>query len=238
MKEKWNAKCVVLETSGVGAALGNALLKREGARGWFCSNDPALGKVERATAQTPKIERKRVYLPTTAPWLETFEIRGRDLSKFEVRRSGRTRWSNSSPCSIIATVGPLTSQPSASTASSRSDGIVTALRACGVLGGRVAHADEQDQLQRVSIPARDHSASDLALPPLHPQPARRRGLVGGTRSGGVLRDRSALGEPFRTDDRGRPTKASPEASHDLASRRGLSENRRPYGLSLAGRRRS
>jgi len=63
----------VLETSGVGAALGNALLKREGARGWFCSNDPALGKVERATAQTPKIERKRVYLPTTAPWLETFE---------------------------------------------------------------------------------------------------------------------------------------------------------------------
>jgi hypothetical protein len=32
---------------------------------------------------------------------------------------------------------------------------------------------------------------------------------------------------FRTDDRGRPTKASPEASRNLASRRGLSENRRP-----------
>src|SRR5208337_964233 len=43
---------------------------------------------------------------------------------------------------------------------------------------------------------------------------------------------TALGEPFRTDDRGRPTKASPETSHDLASGRGLSENRRPYGLSL------
>jgi predicted phage terminase large subunit-like protein len=73
MKEKWNAGCVVLETSGVGAAIGNALLKREGARRWFCDNDPKLGKVERATAQTPKIERKRVYLPVSAPWLETFE---------------------------------------------------------------------------------------------------------------------------------------------------------------------
>ena len=30
------------------------------------------------------------------------------------------------------------------------------------------------------FPARDHSASDLALPPVHPQPARRRGFVGGT----------------------------------------------------------
>ena len=73
MKEKWNAGCVVLETSGVGAAVGNALLKREGARRWLCPHEPNLGKVERATAQTPKIERKRVYLPTSAPWLETFE---------------------------------------------------------------------------------------------------------------------------------------------------------------------
>ena len=35
--------------------------------------DPKLGKVERAIAQTPKIERKRVYLPISAPWLEAFE---------------------------------------------------------------------------------------------------------------------------------------------------------------------
>ena len=27
----------------------------------------------RAIAQTPTIERKRVYLPVSAPWLETFE---------------------------------------------------------------------------------------------------------------------------------------------------------------------
>ena len=43
----------------------------------------------------------------------------------------------------------------------------------------------------------------------------------------VLRDGSASGEPFRTDDRSQLAKASPEASHDVASGRGLSENRRP-----------
>jgi predicted phage terminase large subunit-like protein len=71
MKEKFNAGCVVLETAGVGLAIGNAVVKREGARRWLY--DPTLGKVERAIAQTPKIERKRIYLPVNAPWLETFE---------------------------------------------------------------------------------------------------------------------------------------------------------------------
>jgi predicted phage terminase large subunit-like protein len=73
MKEKWNAGCVILETAGVGVAIGNALLKHEGSRRWLCPNDPKLGKEERALAQTPKMERKRVYLPMSAPWLETFE---------------------------------------------------------------------------------------------------------------------------------------------------------------------
>jgi predicted phage terminase large subunit-like protein len=73
MKEKYNAGCVVLETAGVGRAIGIALNKRADASRWLCPYDPALGKVERAIAQTPKIERKRVYLPVSAPWLETFE---------------------------------------------------------------------------------------------------------------------------------------------------------------------
>ena len=73
MKDKFKASCVVLETAGVGLAIGNALVKREGARRWLCPYDPTLGKVERAIAQTPKIERKRIYLPVNAPWLETFE---------------------------------------------------------------------------------------------------------------------------------------------------------------------
>jgi hypothetical protein len=49
--------------------------------------------------------------------------------------------------------------------------IVTSIKGCEVLDGRVAHADEEDQLQRVSFPAGDPSASDLALPPIHAQPA-------------------------------------------------------------------
>ena len=73
MKEKHNASSVVLETSGVGIAIGNALWKRSDAWSWLHPHDPKLGKVERAIAQTPKIERKRVYLPMSAPWLETFE---------------------------------------------------------------------------------------------------------------------------------------------------------------------
>ena len=73
MKEKYNASSVVLEISGVGIAIGNALVKRPEAWSWLHPHDPKLGKVERAIAQTPKIERKRVYLPVSAPWLETFE---------------------------------------------------------------------------------------------------------------------------------------------------------------------
>src|SRR5271169_4067180 len=107
-------------------------------------------------------------------------------------------------------------------ASATATGTVTAFRACGVLGGRIADADDQDQLQRVSIPARNHSAGEMALPPVYAESSRRRGFVGGARRRGVLRDRSAVGEPFRTDDRGRPTKTSAETSLDLASGRGLS----------------
>jgi predicted phage terminase large subunit-like protein len=62
-----------LETAGVGLTIGNSLLRREGAPFWLIGSNPSLGKVERALTQTPKIERKRVYLPVSAPWLETFE---------------------------------------------------------------------------------------------------------------------------------------------------------------------
>ena len=85
--------------------------------------------------------------------------------------------------------------------------------ALGLRSGRWPNnrADAENQLRRIPLPARDHSPSDIVLPPVHPQLAQRRGFVGGTWSGGVLRDGSALGEPFRTDDRGRLAKASPEA---------------------------
>ena len=89
MKQKHNASSVVLETAGVGVAIGNAIVKRPGGWSWLHPHDPKLGKVERAIAQTPKIERKRVYLPVSAPWLETFEFGGRCVSDVKIRRPGR-----------------------------------------------------------------------------------------------------------------------------------------------------
>ncbi|MGD1039179.1 MAG: phage terminase large subunit [Roseiarcus sp.] len=84
MKQKYNAGFVILEVSGVGKAIGNFLLKRQGIHEWFLWTEPRLGKLERAMAQTPKIERKYVYLPMKADWLETFEaeIAAFPLSKF------------------------------------------------------------------------------------------------------------------------------------------------------------
>jgi predicted phage terminase large subunit-like protein len=73
MKQKYNATFVILEVSGVGKAIGNAILKHANSRSWFCWTEPTLGKVERAIAQTPKIERKYIHLPEAADWLETFE---------------------------------------------------------------------------------------------------------------------------------------------------------------------
>src|SRR5271165_1281063 len=86
---------------------------------------------------------------------------------------------------------------------------------CRISEGAIAGCHEENQLCGLPVPARDHSSGDMALPSVHPQLARRRGFVGGTRSGGVLRDGSALGEPFRTADRGRLAKAPAETPHDL-----------------------
>jgi hypothetical protein len=47
--------------------------------------------------------------------------------------------------------------------------IVTPRRACSPSGGPVAEGDEENQLLRVPVPARDHSSSNMALPPVHPQ---------------------------------------------------------------------
>jgi predicted phage terminase large subunit-like protein len=109
MRQKYNAHVVVLEISGHGRAIRNALLRREGSYLWLHGTDPTLGKVERAIAQTPKIERKRVYLPVSAPWLETFEseVAAFPLSKyadqvdsmvhFLTSLDWRVRWTNNLP---------------------------------------------------------------------------------------------------------------------------------------------
>ena len=73
LREKFNAGVVILEVSGVAKPLGERLIRHEGARRWLLSTDPELGKVERAMAQTPKVERRRIYLPQKADWLDVFE---------------------------------------------------------------------------------------------------------------------------------------------------------------------
>ncbi len=73
LRDKFRANQVVLEVSGIGKAIQQSLrhLQRDGR--WLYCTEPTLGKVERATVQTPKIERGRVFLPVRADWLETFE---------------------------------------------------------------------------------------------------------------------------------------------------------------------
>ena len=71
MQAKYKADFVILEITGLGTPIANALCQPRPP--WLMTTDPDLGKVERAIAETPKIERKRVYLPSTAPWLATFE---------------------------------------------------------------------------------------------------------------------------------------------------------------------
>lgn len=73
LREKWNAGVVILEASGAAKPLASRLLQHHGGFRWLLTTDPKLGKVERATAETPKIERRRVYLPKKADWLDTFE---------------------------------------------------------------------------------------------------------------------------------------------------------------------
>src|SRR5665213_4381187 len=48
-------------------------------------------------------------------------------------------------------------------------------------------------------PTGDHSPSDLALSPVHPQLSRRRGLARGARNCNFVRDSPTLGESFRAD---------------------------------------
>lgn len=73
LRADYNANFVIIEASGLGKALCAGLLRQPGVGPWLMWDEPKLGKIERAIAQTPKIERKRVYLPNNTPWLEAFE---------------------------------------------------------------------------------------------------------------------------------------------------------------------
>jgi phosphate/sulfate permease len=81
------------------------------------------------------------------------------------------------------------------------EGIVTSPGKLRFLWLAGSQQDEENQLQRLPVPTSDHSAGDLALPPVHLELARRRRLAGGARPYRLLRVHSAVDKPFRADDR-------------------------------------
>lgn len=84
LAKKHQAHQVIIETSGIGKAVFQEVRKDEALLGRLMGHNPKEGKVERATVQVPKVERKRVYLPMAAPWLEAFEaeVTGFPLTKY------------------------------------------------------------------------------------------------------------------------------------------------------------
>ncbi len=84
LQKKHHADFVILETTGIGKAVYQDARKDPDLAGKLVHHDPKLGKVERATMQVPKIERRRVHLPKAAPWLEVFEaeVAAFPLSKY------------------------------------------------------------------------------------------------------------------------------------------------------------
>jgi predicted phage terminase large subunit-like protein len=72
-KKKYRADQVLVERVGVGHILAQELGKYQTTGKWLMEFQPNAAKLARAEGQTPKIERGCVYLPQSAPWLETFE---------------------------------------------------------------------------------------------------------------------------------------------------------------------
>src|SRR5258708_5297040 len=91
----------------------------------------------------------------------------------------RTDTRSARPIDCTATAAPA----SATALSRRPEG-------CGSSGSPVAN--RMNQLQRLPIPTSDHSAGDLIVPPVHPELARRRRLVGRTWHCGLLGVHSTL----------------------------------------------
>ncbi len=86
LKEKWNANIVVVEKAASGHVLYSSLSKEQlPYKRWLYCMSPKQSKFERALYQLPVVERGRVYIPTAAPWLDTFlkEILEFPTAKFD-----------------------------------------------------------------------------------------------------------------------------------------------------------
>ena len=71
-REKWAADLVIVESAGSGISLWQNIYAG-GKRPWMQKIPPIGSKQDRASQQSPKIERGEVWLPRAAPWLKTFE---------------------------------------------------------------------------------------------------------------------------------------------------------------------
>jgi hypothetical protein len=78
---------------------------------------------------------------------------------------------------------------------------------------------DEDLVRPPPIPAYDHPARRLALPPLHAQLSRRRRSTRGARSGCLLRDGAAMGLEVRAVVCPRTSPSTPTANGPVASRR-------------------
>ena len=87
---------------------------------------------------------------------------------------------------------------------------------CHGVGCLVSEEHAENQLLRISVPSGDHSPGDLALSPVHPQPARRRGFARRARNCNFVRDSPTLGESLGTDHCSAIAQAPSQAACGLA----------------------
>jgi predicted phage terminase large subunit-like protein len=71
LRAKFKAHAVIVEKAGSGISLYQNL--RRAGLGWIYTLSPKGDKQQRAAQRTPTIEGGLVYLPVSAPWLESFE---------------------------------------------------------------------------------------------------------------------------------------------------------------------
>src|SRR5262249_12767671 len=71
LQAKFKAHAVIVEKAGSGISLYQNI--RRAGLSWIYFVSPKLDKHQRAAQRTAKVEEGIVYLPVSAPWLESFE---------------------------------------------------------------------------------------------------------------------------------------------------------------------
>lgn len=72
LRDRWRADLVIVETAASGKDILYNIRRDTGGQLWIQGKQPAGSKQDRASQQTPKFERREVWVPKDAPWLKTF----------------------------------------------------------------------------------------------------------------------------------------------------------------------